>query len=397
MYTRGMAKRGNGEGTIGKRKDGRWYASITVGMVGGKQIRKTLYGKTRREVAEKLTLLQRAKQQGVPLPSERYTVAQFLERWLADVVRPGTRPKTYASYSQIVRLYLAPALGKIQLSKLAPPDIQRLQNQLLEQGLSPRTVAYTRGILKRALGQAHKWGMVTQNVAALVDPPKIEGYEPVILTPAQAQTLLDAATGDRLEALYRVALSLGLREAEVLGLRWQDLDLDKGTLRVQKTLQRIDGKWELVEPKTTKSRRTLPLPAALITLLRAHRTRQLEERLQLGLSWQPWELVFCTRLGTPISPRNLVRDFKKLLRRADLPDIRFHDLRHSCASLLAAQGVPQRVTMEILGHTDIRLTQNVYTHVYDEAKAAAVAALEQLFEETNAGSCQGSSQATKKR
>ncbi len=163
------------------------------------------------------------------------------------------------------------------------------------------------------------------------------------------------------------------------GVRWEDVDFEERTLRVE-VAQIITGDGlELAPPKTENSRRTLPLPAALIPLLKEHRTRQLEEQLIAGRRWQASGLVFCTSNGTPINPRNLVRDFKAFLQRAKLPDIRFHDLRHSCASLLAAQKVPVRVAMDILGHSNIATTQNIYTHVFDDAKRQAADAMDQLF------------------
>ncbi|HET8631551.1 MAG TPA: site-specific integrase, partial [Thermomicrobiales bacterium] len=199
--------------------------------------------------------------------------------------------------------------------------------------------------------------------------------------PAEARRFLDAARGNRLEALYRVALSLGLRQGEILGLQWADVDLDAGTLAVRRQLQRVDGAFRLMELKTAQSRRTLALPAALLAALREHRRRQLEERLLAGERWRgaAWDLVFCTRYGTPLDARNLVIYFKALLTRAGLPDIRFHDLRHSCISLLAAQGVSDRVAMEIAGHSQISLTKNIYTHVYDEAKRQAAEAMDRLL------------------
>jgi len=196
----------------------------------------------------------------------------------------------------------------------------------------------------------------------LVEPPRVERFAIRPLSPAEATKLLDTVRGDRLEALYRVALSLGLRQGEALGLRWQDIDLDARTLRVAVALQAANGTLTLVEPKTENARRTLSLPLALVSALKAHRAGQAAERLKLGASWQDNGLVFCTRSGTPIHPRNLIRAFQTVRVRAGLPPMRFHDLRHSCLSLLAAQGIPARVAMEIAGHSDIRLTQNVYTY-----------------------------------
>ena len=374
------SRRGRGEGSISQRQsDGLWTARVDLGFVDGKRKRKQIYGKTRKEVAEKLKVLLRDQQQGLPIATERQTLEQFLTRWLAEVVAARNRPKTHHSYSEIARLHILPTLGKIQLSKLTPQDVQGLLSHKSAAGLSARTVGYIRAVLRMALGQALKWGLVARNVATLVTTPRAERMTINALTPTQSRALLEAARGDRLEALYRVALSLGLRRGEALGLRWSDIDLEARTLRVEVALGVIDGKLVLGEPKTETSRRTLPLPAALVPALRTHHARQLEERLAAGGKWQDTGYVFTSSVGTPIHPGNLMKSFHALLGRAGLPRIRFHDLRHSCASLLAAQGVPARVAMEVLGHSDIRITQNIYTHVFDEARHEATDAIDRAL------------------
>jgi len=374
-------RRGHGEGSIYYRQDREcWCAMVDLGYQDGKRKRKSIFGKTRKEVAEKLKVVLRDQQQGLLVAAERQTVEQFLTRWLAEVVEGKTRPRTHQSYKDIARLHIIPTLGKLQLSKVTPEDVQRLMNRKLAAGLSPRSVQYIRAVLRMALAQALKWGSVARNVATLVDPPKAESAPVTVLSPDQARTFLNAARGDRYEALYRVAVSLGLRRGEVLGLRWQHVDLERGVLRVAASLQKLPGKAPtLVAPKTKNSRRALPLPAALISALQAHRARQVEEQRCAGTRWQEYGLVFPTSIGTPINPPNLVRAFHALLERAELPHMRFHDLRHSCATLLAEQHVPERIAMEILGHSDIRVTQNIYTHVFDHAKRQASDAMDRLF------------------
>jgi integrase len=381
-----MSKRGQNEGSIYKRKDGRWEAAITLPGTGGR--RKRIYGKTQREVLQKQAALRRDLDQGLPMQTERQTVGQFLDRWLVDVAKPKVRAKTHHSYAQLVRLHLKPALGRHQLAKLEPQHVQAMMNQKLADGLSPRTVQYLRAVLRRALGQALKWGLVSRNVATLVDPPRVERPELTTLDPDQAARLLEVVKGDRLEALYAVALALGLRQGEALGLRWQDVDLDAGTLSVRVALQHVRGdRPRLVEPKTRRSRRTLPLPAAIVPHLRVHRARQLEARLLAGSRWrgEAWGLVFANTLGGPLDARDLVRYFKGHLRRAGLPDIRFHDLRHSCASLLVAQRVHPRLVMEILGHSTITLTMNTYAHIMSEEQRQAVSLMDSLFAPREAG------------
>ncbi len=377
------SRRGHNEGSIYQREsDGKWCAVVNLGYADGRRKRKSIYGKTRKEVAEKLKVALRDQQQGLPVAVERQTVAQFLDRWLADVVRGSVRPRTHDSYAQLARLYLTPALGRHQVAKLEPRQVQAALNDLRARRLSARTVRSARAVLCQALGQALKWGLVARNVAALTEAPRVERHEFQILDPDQARRFPDAVRGDRLEALYAVALALGLRQGEALGLRWQDVDLDAGALHVRVALQRrVKEAPRLVEPKTRRSRRTLPLPKEVAAHLRAHRARQLEDRLRAGQVWQgdARGLVFATAIGEPLDDRILRYRFKILLERADLPRIRFHDLRHSCASLLVAQDVHPRLVMEILGHSEIGTTMNIYSHVIPDAMREAVGALDRLL------------------
>lgn len=236
-----------------------------------------------------------------------------------------------------------------------------------------------RAVLRRALNQAVKWGSIARNVAALTDAPKAKRYEPVILSPAQGQQLLDAAAGHRLEALFTVALGLGLREGEVLGLRWIDISFAQHTLRVTQTVQRIKGKLVVASPKTERSIRLLPLPLFVERSLARHAERQSTDVSDAGDRWQEHGLVFPSERGTPIDPRNLLRQFKQILVEAELPEMRFHDLRHSCATTLIAKGVHPRVVQEILGHSQISTTMNVYGHVLDATRVVAAEAMDSVF------------------
>lgn len=382
-----MAKprgRGPGEGTIYQRKDGRWVGEVDLGhQIGpdGKRRRRRIqhYGATQREAREKLAEALKKQRENVPVAVDRQTVDDYLHRWLVDVATPKVRPMTLRGYEQIVRTHLVPGLGHHKLGKLSPQHVQELLNAKSAAGLSPRTVHHVRAVLRQALGQAVKWGLVSRNVAALVDPPRAVRHEPAFLTPAQARAFLDAVRDDRLEALYSVAVSLGLRQGEALGLHWRDVDLDQGTLRVRVALQRVGGQARLVEPKSAQSRRTVAMPPSVVAALRAHRARQLRERLAAGERWRDQGLVFATTIGTPLDARNVVRRFKAALRRAGLPDMRWHDLRHTCASLLLAQGVGPRTVMEILGHSQIGLTMNTYAHVMPELKRDAADLMERLL------------------
>lgn len=372
-------RRGHNEGSIHQRKDGRWVASIDLGWENGKRKRKHLFADTRKEVAEKLKVVLRDRQMGLPVAVERQTLAYYLERWLTDSVKRTVRPKTYDSYRQVVRLYIVPALGRVQLAQITPQQIEGMLNRLLERGLSPRTVQYCHSVLRRALGQALRWDMVPRNVAKLVDPPRAVRPEVRILTPEESRQFLKSVKGDRLEALYSVAMALGLRQGEALGLRWSDIDLEKGSLSVRVALQRIGGKLQLVEPKSRSSRRTIMLPQVAVTALRTHRVRQKEDRLLAGSRWVDSGMVFTSTIGTPLEPRAAYGRFQEALKRAGIEHIRFHDMRHTCASLLLAQNVHPRVVMAILGHSQISLCMDTYSHVIPSLQSDAAALMDDIL------------------
>jgi integrase len=372
-------KRNAGEGSIFQRADGRWCAQLDLGWQNGKRVRKYIYGATAQEVQDQLLKARSDRAAGFPVAVERQTVGHFLVDWLQNTVRPSVRAATYRSYEQTIRNHLVPELGPLPLRKLEPQHVRAMLNRKLAAGLSARSVAYLRVVLRAALNQARKWNLVARNAAELVESPRARRFEIKPLAPEQARQLLDAAKGSQLEALYAVALACGLRMGEMLGLRWQDMDLEAGRLAVRQAIQRQCGAGLVaIEPKTDRSRRTIEIPAPLVAALKAHRIRQLEERLAAGARWRDNGLVFTSGVGTPVEPRNLHRSFKTTLKKAGLPDIRFHDLRHSAASLMLAQGVPLRVVMEVLGHSSISLTADTYSHVMPSLvrdateKAAAV-------------------------
>lgn len=353
-----MAKRANNEGSVRQRKTGLWEARVTVN---GKQ--RSLYGKTRADVSRKLREALRDAEGNIPIAPQRMTVDQYLSQWLVSSVKPSVRPSTYQSYEMHVRVHLSPQLGRVRLSQLTPQHVQDMMNRLLESGRSPMTVLHIRATLRKALGQAVKWGMIQRNVAGLVDPPKVTRYRVEALTSEHAGQILAAIRGHRLEALFTVALAAGLRQGEALGLSWKDVNLQAGQLQVRNALQRINGKLQLVEPKSARSQRTIPVPGSAVESLRRHRALQHRERLAAGSNWTDSGLVFTTALGTPLDGPNVTRMLQRALAAAGLPRHRFHDLRHDCATLLLAQGVPMRVVMETLGHSQISLTANTYAHV----------------------------------
>ncbi len=356
-------KRGNNEGSVYQRKDRRWVACITLGYGNGKRQRKTAIAASKREANQKLAQLQQAAEQGLALDDP--VVTDYLQRWLKDSAQPTLRPRTFAGYTGIVNRYLIPSLGRIRLRKLMPADLEVHLRRAAASGLSNGTVRHHHAVLRRALGQAERWGLVARNVARLVTPPRIQRRDMRPLTSEQARLFLSGVENDRLRALYAVSLSLGLRKGETLGLQWADIDFEARTLTVRHTLQRYDGAFHLDEPKTNRSRRTITLPPQLADALRSHRAQQSEERLRAGPLWagERWGLVFCNELGEPLDGTAVTRAFRNKLADLGLPAQRFHDLRHAAATFLIAQGVPLRVVMEILGHSTITTTADIYGHV----------------------------------
>jgi integrase len=366
-------RRGQNEGSIFQREsDDRWCGVINLGWESGRRKRKYFYGATAAEVQEQLLKARSDHSRGLPVAIERQTVAQYLDQWLEHTLKAKAKPRSYESFSTIARLHIKPSIGKIQLHRLAPQHIQKLLDEKSKKGLSPQTVTNIRTVLRSALSQAVKWSLVSRNSAALVNAPRISRKRIEPLNPEHARKLLEVARGSRYEAIYTVALTLGLRRGEVLGVRWSDVDLDGRALRVSQSVQRLSTgakegrKSELraTDTKTDGSRRTIALPDSVVRALRTHRARQAQDRLAAGLSWMDQDLVFTNRTGRPVEPILLHRDYKALLKKASLPTtLRFHDLRHSAASLLLAQGVHPRAIMELLGHSSITVTMNVYGHV----------------------------------
>jgi integrase len=371
-----MGKRGNGEGSIIRRKDGLYMARYTIQTATGAK-RKTLYGKTRGEVSEKLTKAMADRDGGLVFDADNQKLGDYLDRWLNDSVRGSVRPVTFEGYARLVRVHMVPALGRVKLRALSPAHLQSFYRAKLDAGLSPRTVQYLHVVLHRALKQALRWGLVPRNVSEAVDPPRVRRKEIKPLSPAQARTLLETARGDRLEALYVLAVHCGLRQGELLGLKWEDVDLDRGTLQVRRTL----SGGAFTTPKTAKSRRSVRLTDSALEALRKHLERQLGEIDSAGPLWQENGLMFATTRGTPLNRHNLgSRSFKPLLERAGLPrSTRFHDLRHTCATLLLIKGVHPKIVQELLGHSNVGITLDTYSHVLPGMGDGAANAMESVL------------------
>jgi integrase len=377
MATTGKArkKRGAGDGSYRQRADGRWEVRFTLSN--GKS--KSLYGKTRQEVQQKHRAALRDLENGLDLTAGRLTLGQFLSRWLADVVKPRLAPKTHQFYADLVRLYIEPELGRISLDKLTPVQVAALLRAKEQSGLSPRTVHHIRSVLRAGLTQAVKWQLVSRNVAALVDSPRQPEKTATPLSQEGARKVLDVAASHRLAALFRVALMMGLREGEVLGLRWSDVDLEARSLRVAQALQRVDGQLIFKEPKSAKSRRTLRLPRSVVEALWTHHERQGFERAAAGERWVDSGLVFVSTVGTPLDPRNVLRIWHGLLERAGLERCAFHVSRHTAISLLIAEGVPLKVIQEVAGHSLLSTTADTYGHLYPQAFSEAADAMDRAL------------------
>ncbi|MGO9028636.1 MAG: tyrosine-type recombinase/integrase [Acidimicrobiales bacterium] len=327
------------------------------------------------EAKKKLRAVQRQVDDGLPAPDDRMTVKQLLARWENEVLRHQVATNAFDNYKSIADHHLVPTLGSKRVSKLTPADVDALTSAKLDSGLSASTVRRMRAVLSQALDQAVRWGVVARNVVSLTKGPKMKRKEGRGLTPAQAKLLLKSVRGYRLEALYITLLYLGLRSGEALGLRWSSVDLAAGTLTVQRALRRERNKLFIGEVKTATSRRSVNLPEPVVKSLRRHKSRQAKERRIAGSSWTDMDLVFPNEVGTPIDPSNFRRDFNAACERAGLGHWHPHELRHSAASLMLAQNVPLEVVADILGHSSIRMTADVYGHIRSPQREAAAKAM----------------------
>jgi integrase len=374
-----MGKRGNGEGGISRRKDGLYMARYTVQTATGSK-RKTLYGKTRREVDEKLTKAKADRDGGLVFDADNLKLDEYLGQWLADSVRDTVRPTTFERYEQLVRLHIRPVLGKVKLKNLTSAHVRGLYRQKLDAGLSPRSVQYVHVTLHKALKQAIADGLIQRNVTEAVKRPQVRREEMRPLTADQVKTLFEVARSDRLEALYFLAVTTGLRQGELLGLKWDDIDLEVGTLQVRRTLTTAKGGPVLSTPKTKSSRRTVKLSHTTLEVLRSHLERQLGEIDRAGSLWSENGLIFASEAGEPLDRRYITTHrFKPLLKRAKLPQIRFHDLRHTCATLLLSKNVNPKVVSEMLGHASIAITLDTYSHVLPNMQESAAKAMEEAL------------------
>ena len=380
-----MAKRkqrGNGDGDVypRKNKEGKvigYRGTYWVQTADGPK-RRYVSGKNKGETRAALNKVRADRDAGFIFNAGTLTLADYLSRWLKDSVKNTVRRSSYVRYEGIVNNHVSPTIGRLKLKSLTPAHVRRLYIEKLET-LSPRSVNYIHVTLHKALKQAVSDGLIPRNVTEAVKTPQAHRKEATPLSPTQVKALLNAASGDRIEALYLVAVHTGMRQGELLGLRWTDVDLDAGTVAVQRSLD-ADGTFN--PPKRAKSRRTVRLTSQATEALRSHRAVQNEERLRLGSLWEDHGLVFPNRRGKPMDHNNPYhRDFKTLLKKAHLADqgFTFHSLRHTCATLLVSKNVNPKIVQEMLGHATISQTMDTYSHVMPGMSDVAVTAMERAM------------------
>lgn len=364
-------RRQRGEGGVFQRADGLWVATIDLGWVNGKRAKKYLYARTQREAVRKLATAKRELAMNGTLASSAPTVEQWMTHWLKEIAPRRNRPSTLAGYRSKVTQYIVPQLGARRLDKLEPQHVRALDAWMQDAGKSPATRLQTYAILSRALTVAHREGKVARNVAALIDPPSLKRPETEPLAPDEIAAVLNAARGTALESRWLTALLLGLRQGEALGLAWRHVDLEAGTLTVERALQRIKGQGlQFVDPKSERSNRTLPLPRLLTLALAARHDAMRPE---------PDDLVWANPDGTPIDPARDWAAWRDLLAAAGVRHVRLHDARHVAATTLGALGVPDVIVSGILGHAQVRMTHK-YQHASLDMMRNAMGMIERAYE-----------------
>ena len=344
-----------------------------------RQERRTVHG-TKREAEAKLREILTALDRGDHVTPTKETVGAFLERWLETYASIRTSLRTQRDYRGIVRRYLAPSLGHMVLATLRPDDVQSLYSDLLDRGLSARTVLHTHRLLSEALSHAVKWGLVARNVCTAVDPPRPERKEMVALDTEGVNRLLTSAEGSRYRDVFLIALYTGLRRSEVLGLRWDNVDLEHRRLYIVAGLHSLTGQGQVLLPtKTTRSRRPVPFTDEVADVLRQVRGTQIMQKAELGPAWQDNGFVFTRPGGRPLDPAKVTNGFAEVMKRAGLPGVRLHDLRHTHASLMLQAGVHAKVVSERLGHASVGITLDTYSHVLPGVQEEAAERFSELL------------------
>lgn len=368
-----MSRRANGEGTIYRRRDGRWEAAV---VMNGRRRRHC--AKTQAAARRWLTQMQRARDEGISLPGRKLRLDAYLKEWL-ERRRTQIRASTWIRYEQFIRLQLNPQLGKIRIADLTAHDVETFQTWMLRSGASPTSVHHAHATLHRALKDAERLDLVSRNVAALVSPPRVTSTEMHVLNDCQLRAFLAAASADRLAALWMLAATTGMREGELLGLRWPAIDWVGSRISVVSALVMTKEGPRLAEPKTARSRRRIAVAAPVLDSLRRRKAAQNVERLKAGPAWHDIDLVFNKEDGRPLRSWDVQKRFKQLLQLCELPEVRFHDLRHSVATLMLLRGVHPKIVSEVLGHTKVAFTLDVYSHVVPDLQEDVAAKMGSLI------------------
>jgi integrase len=348
----------------------------------GKRRQTRISRPTKHEVEVEVAKLTAGKADGTysEAAASKITVAEYLDKWLKHI-SATIRPASHGRYSEVVRLHIKPELGKVQLAKLTPLQVQRFYGKLLDDGLSKSTVNNIHAMFHRALSQAMKWGLLTRNVTEMTEPPTRTKREYIVWTGDQVRSFLAVAERDEYAALWRLAVYTGMRRGELLGLKWEDIDLNKAVLSVKRTYSRgTDNKFEAGQTKTASGRRQITLPSNVVESLRTHRVQQLEARVHLKGDYHDQGYVFADAIGDVTHPNTLTHHFHNLIADAKLPRIRIHDLRHGHATLLMEDGVHPKVVSERLGHSNTRVTLDLYSHVTPTMQRQVSNRLESLIE-----------------
>ena len=387
-----------GTGTIRKKtvtRNGKpyefWEARYTVGRDPGtgKQLQRSISGKTQKEVAQKLKAVLRDLDTGLYTEPSKMTVGQWLDTWLSEYVEPSCKPLTLSTYESRIRTRLKPALGNIKLTEISTTQIQTFYNNLIrKEGLSPKTVKSTHGILHKALAQATDLRYILFNPADPVKLPRIERKEISPLTEAEISAFLEEIKkGEPFARLFTVTLFTGMREGEICGLTWDAVDFRNGTITVKQQLQKGKEKGAdhyLISTKSGKTR-TITAATSVMQILKEQLFEQRKQHLQMGLAWKnQWNLVFTQEDGGYIPPQSALKHFKKVAERIGRPDARFHDLRHTYAVASLQEGDDVKTVQQNLGHATAAFTLDVYGHVSEKMKQESAARMERFIEKIKA-------------
>lgn len=374
-----MTKRNaQGAGSIRERKDGLWEARYTVGRnpATGKQVRRSVYGKTQQEVRKKLTAITSDLDNGVFTEPSKLTFGNWLKIWL-DEYCVSIKPRTKSLYENCIEYRIKPFLGSVKLQKLKPAMIQKFYNDALngkqdnKKAISPKTVKNLHGIVHKALQQAVEIGYIKLNPAAVCVLPKVQKAKINPMDEQQTKLFIKAIANEPLRRLFLVALFTGMREGEVIGLTWDNVDLKNGTIYITQQLQRHDGEYKLMPPKNSKSRLIVPAPY-IMDILKEEQTAQKENRLKAGPLWENKNgFVFTNAIGGHYSQQYVHKKFKNVVQSIEMPSLRFHDLRHTYAVAAIRAGDDIKTVSENLGHASVAFTLDIYGHVTDEMRQSS--------------------------